>query len=101
MAKQIVIKLNKKRFGPLLDQIKECFASVDAKTYSEEVGKIIFGIYWLTSYKYPNGKTGMDMVREAINEVSGRNFSWSEFCVAFNKRFNEWVRDSKWSPVVT
>jgi len=51
MTKQIVIKLNEKKFRPLINKLKA--SERISKSDSEIVGKILFGAHMLMSEKLP------------------------------------------------
>jgi len=67
MTKQIIIKLNERKFKPLLEQLaKDGHGSVSS--YSELVGKIIFFdfLLWKQKIKRFNDKTSMQFLTNAL-----------------------------------
>jgi len=70
MTKQIVIKLNEKKFRPLFDSIKEkCGTS---KSDSELAGKALFNLYLQLFEKIPNLEN--QTMLEFFSEIQGKSF---------------------------
>jgi len=70
MTNQIVIKLNEKKFKPILDKLKSNgYGTVGS--YSELVGKIIFFEYhlWNKKCKELNDKTRMQFLMDKLDET--------------------------------
>ena len=70
MTNQIVIKLNEKKFKPILDKLKSNgYGAVGS--YSELAGKIIFFDYllWNEKCKELNNKTRMQFLMDKLDET--------------------------------
>jgi hypothetical protein len=86
---QITIKLNEERFRPLLDHIlKQCLV---CKTYSEEIGKILFFVMWFTRQPLP--ELGSKTILQFLLKKTG--LSREQFIVGLNKEYNKFVRTGK------
>ena len=90
MTEQIVIKLNKKKFKPLLD---ECIrASGGAiSNYSECVGKTLFFMHIYLTEK--NDKLDKKTIQQFLLEHSGT--SKEEMTLIFFKKYNEFLMGTK------
>ncbi len=75
MTKQIIIKLNEKRFKPVFDKLLEAGHGV-SKSYSEIAGKTIFYCYLAKYEKLPElgNKTKMEFLLEHMGISSDEDF---------------------------
>lgn len=87
MTRQITIKLNEKRFKPLLDKLSHNGLG-SVKSYSELIGKIVLFDYlnWSEKCKKLNNKTKMQFIIEKM-KISKRKMH-EEFLKVFEK-FNK------------
>ena len=87
MTEQIVIKLNKKKFQPLLDNISE-WAKNTFSSYSECVSKSVVFMYLYCNEKLPSleNKTRFEYILEK------RSISNDESIVTFLARYNELIK---------
>jgi len=88
MTEQIVIKLNAKKFKPILDKFiaKGCDTS---RSYSEAVGKLIYWTDEFISDKKPrfDNKTGFEFL------VSKDAKSMEDYMLRFISRYHQWTKD--------
>ena len=90
MTKQIVIKLNEKKFRPILEKLeKNGYGSVES--HSEFVGKILFFEYllWNQKCKELKDKTRMQLLMNKLNE------SHLEFMKKFLLDYNKFNSSEK------
>jgi hypothetical protein len=90
MTRQIVIKLNEKKFKPILQKLKSNgYGTVDS--YSELVGKIIFFDYllWTKKCKEFGDKTQMQFLMDKLGETH------SDFKKFFLSQYREFITEGK------
>lgn len=90
MTKQIVIKLNEKKFKPILDKLKtNSYGAI--RSYSELAGKIIFFDYllWNEKCKELNNKTRMQFLMNKLNETH------AEFMKFFLSHYTKFILTNK------
>jgi len=90
MTNQIVIKLNEKKFKPLLDKLKSNGHGA-VRSYSELVGKIIFfeHLLWEEKCKEFNDKTRMQFLMDKLGETH------AEFMKCFLKQYIKFISSGK------
>ena len=90
MTKQIVIKLNEKKFKPILDKLKSNgYGAIGS--YSELAGKIIFFDYLLWNKKCNelNCKTRMQFLMDKLKETH------SQFLKFFLSKYIKFISSGK------
>ena len=88
MTNQITIKLNEKRFKPLLDKLIECGCDT-SKNYSECVGKCLFFLnqFMLEKQKELNDKTRFEFLLEKSD------ISKDEFIIKLLADYNKFIKN--------
>lgn len=88
MTKQIVIKLNEKKFKPLLDKIAAKGHNVD-KSYSELTSKCLFFTYLFLHEELPN--LGNKTRRKFI--MKHRNMSEDQDFIEIMQKYSEFIKN--------
>ena len=86
MTNYINVKLYEERFKPLIEFLKAAGADPNASN-AESIGKCIFGIYSLFTEKDFDGKTAMDLLREAKGET------WEAQLLDFERKYSRFLQD--------
>ena len=67
MTEQITVKLNKKMFRPLMDELRAFGGNGMYDSDSDLVAKSLFFCYFFTSVKQKSGKTGLETIMQFRN----------------------------------
>jgi len=87
MTKQIVIKLNERKFKPLLDELTACGKGL-SKSYSESVKKAVFFCHHFNTYKYPelDNETMLQTILDKMNKTYNQAF------LEFLKKYTDFLK---------
>lgn len=86
MASQIVIKLNKTKYNPLLNEIRDkCHELILSN--SELAAFCIFYMHRFCTERFENGKTRAEVIREYYSKREGKELSLDECLIKFMQKF--------------